>query len=354
MHKGAKFELRKVTLPPLSATMVQVQMHMVGLCHTDIHMRDNDWGTSDYPLLAGHEGVGVVTHTGGAVRMVNVGDRVGIAWIRDACLRCSRCHEGRENLCAEGYQGTYLGKAAGVWGKGDRYNEHGGCFARVQRIEERFAVRIPDALGDDACPLLCGGATMYEPLCNYAGPGARVGVLGFGGLGRCGLKLAKLRGCHVVVLSSSRSKRDAAFGAGADEFWLLPDDSDSDANLATGKKALDLIIDTRPVNASVEKAVKLLAFNGVFCRVGIPAAANQNYTMPWIPQIFTQQSVTGSVVTGTKRLNDLMILAAENVAFIEQGLDSLGVEVIPFDQVNDAMHKLHTRQNKCFRYVLEW
>lgn len=334
----------------MTATMVQVDIHMVGLCHTDIHMKNNDWGTTDYPLLAGHEGVGTVTHAGSAVRTVSVGDRVGISWIRDSCQKCAHCQEGRENICMNGYQGTYLGKSCGIWGsKNGQYNEHGGCFARVQRVEEKFAILIPEGLPDEAvCPLLCGGGTVYEPLCNHASVGSRVGIMGLGGLGRCGLKLAKLRACYVVIISTSSEKRESALQAGADEFWCVSEDDLSD------KGKLDLIIDTRPVNAPVADGMKLLGLNGTYCRVGLPPADDQDYSMQWIGQVMQQQSVTGSVLTGSKRLNEVVQTTAEHKDFILDGDDEMAIEVVPFEKINDVMTKLLKGENTCFRYVLKW
>eukprot|EP00899_Mesostigma_viride_P012978 jgi/Mesvir1/21681/Mv04102-RA.1 len=115
---GAKLELREITLPALTSTQVEIDMTHCGLCHTELHMADNDWGISDYPMVPGHEGIGVVRGVGAAVKALKVGDRVGVTWIRDSCGSCPPCGQGRENLCEKGYQGTFLGKsAAGIWGK---------------------------------------------------------------------------------------------------------------------------------------------------------------------------------------------------------------------------------------------
>lgn len=196
-EKGAKLELQDITLPALAATQVQVsELHCCflfsvlcmlcihipspnttiilrsptlqldlthcGLCHTDIHMRDNDWGISNYPLVLGHEGVGIVTKLGSSVKNLELGDRVGITWIRDSCHGCDPCLAGRENICEKGYQGLYLGSGAGCWGK-NPHNEHGGCFSKVMRIEEKFAIKLPEGLPSEvACPFICGGGTSRE------------------------------------------------------------------------------------------------------------------------------------------------------------------------------------------------
>lgn len=349
--QGEDFKLQALTLPALGATQVEVKIRMVGLCHTDIHFRDNDMGNADYPLLAGHEGVGEVVQTGRDVRTLKIGDRVGLGWIRDSCDSCKNCKAGRENICYQQYQGIYLGKSAGPWGSLGKYNEHGGCFTRVQRIEETFAVNIPKGLPDSCvCPLLCGGATMYEPLCNHARAGSRVGVLGLGGLGRCGVKLGKLLNCHIVVISSTSTKREAALQCGADDFWVMNNEHEHAV-----EEQLDLIIDTRPVNGPVDQVMKFLRNDGVYCRVGLPSAADQDFSHQWIPHIFMQQSITGSTVTGTKRMNEMFQLCADNVDYILKADDAFNdVEIIPFAEINNAMHKLSSRTNKSFRYLLKW
>lgn len=133
---GDRLELMTVTLPPLGATQVEVEMSHCGLCHTDLHMVANDWGVSSYPMVPGHEGVGVVSRVGQSVRTLRPGDRVGIGWIRGACGACGACLCGRDNLCEAGYQGTYLGPAAGIWGSATPSTMF-GCFSRVMRIEEK-------------------------------------------------------------------------------------------------------------------------------------------------------------------------------------------------------------------------
>lgn len=349
--KGGKLQLQQVTLPPMTATMVQVKIQMVGLCHTDIHMRDNDMGISDYPMLLGHEGVGVVTHLGSAVRTLSIGDTVGIGWIRDSCGGCPRCKEGRENLCKNGYQAIYLSSSAGPIGKSPlKYNLHGGCFARYQRIEERFAVKIPEGIPPEmASPLLCGGATVFEPLCDYVTPGAHVGVLGIGGLGTAAVKLARLRGCVVWAISGTPSKKDGIIEAGAHYFVDL---NDKEARTkASGR--LDLIIDTTPVNPAVDALLELLALNGTFCKVGVPLSTNCTYCGDWRNLIFFQRKLVGSGSCGTKRLDEMMELVAANSDFMKDS-DGWKTENLPMSKVNEAMDLLQKRKNEAYRYVLEW
>lgn len=347
----APFALTTVTLPPLSATMVQADVQMIGLCHTDIHMRDNDWGVSNYPFCAGHEGVAVVTRVGDAVRTLNVGDRVAIAWIRDSCRACDKCMEGRENLCQDGYQGLFLGASAGVWGKSNlNYNQHGGCFAKTQRIEERFAIKIPQGVPSEiACPLLCGGGTVYEPLCDYAYPNAKVGVAGIGGLGTAAIKLGKLRGCIMVALSTSPHKKEAALGAGANAFVHVNNHDEMEKAKAT----LDVIIDTSPAISDLKKFMPLLKFDGVYVRTGIPKASEQAFAYDYIPLVFCQQKIVGTVVTGSRRMKDMLHLVEHNLDFmLDKG--HWKTEHVKIDKINEAMDNLLNRKNKGYRYVLEW
>lgn len=331
--------------------MIEAEVLMTGLCHTDIHMRDNDWGISNYPFLGGHEGIARVTRIGSAVRNLREGDRVSIAWIRDSCRACDACLVGRENICEDGYQGTYLSAAAGPWGKSKlRYNEHGGCFSRIQRIEARFAVKIPETVPSHiACPLLCGGGTVYEPLCDYGGPNVKVGIAGIGGLGTAAIKLGKLRGCVIYALSSSPHKREGALAAGADEFVNISDEEEMKAHAGS----LDVVIDTTPVNGDVGKSLDLLKFNGTLARVGIPSAQDQSFSYNFIPLIFQQKKIAGTVVTGTKRMKDMLDLVSRNLEFMKDS-DIWKTEHVPISQVNEAMEKLANRTNKGYRYVLEW
>ena len=314
-------------------------------------MRDNDWGTTDYPLLAGHEAVAMVTKAGDGVRNLKKGDRVAIAWIRDSCRACDACLTGRENICRDGYQGTFLGKSSGMWGKSKlAYNEHGGCFVRTQRVEERFAIKLPDGLPSEiACPLLCGGGTVYEPLCDYAGPGVRVGIVGIGGLGTAGMKLAKLRGSVVYALSTSAHKKEAALAAGADHFVLMTDKE----QLKATQGQLDVVIDTTPVNLDISPLMDLVKFGGTLCRLGIPAAVDQDFHGQHIPLIFTQRKLAGSVVTGTKRIKEMLDLVTANIEFMTD-TDMWKTEHIPISQINEAMGNLLSRKNKGYRYVLKW
>ena len=195
---------------------VEVAITHCGICHSDIHLIDNDWGISSYPLVPGHEIIGTVEDAGAEVKHLKKGQRVGVGWQRGSCLVCEQCLKGNENLCPEN-RATCVGN-------------HGGFAERI-RVDSRFAFPIPDALAsENAAPLLCGGATVYSPLKNYGVvPSMRIGVIGIGGLGHLALQFANAFGCEVTAFSSTPDKEKEAGLFGAHRFI-------ASANLAAPKK----------------------------------------------------------------------------------------------------------------------
>jgi uncharacterized zinc-type alcohol dehydrogenase-like protein len=340
-----------VTLPPLRSTQVQIKMTHSGLCHTDQHMKDNDWGIGDYPMVPGHEGVGIVEIVGSEVDSSEfaVGGLVGVGWIRDACGVCPQCRRGSENLCEEGYQGTYLGENAGprVWGNQDASQL--GCFSRTMRVESKFAFPIPKAIPPQLCPLLCAGGTVYEPLETHVKAGMKVGIGSIGGLGTLALKLAKLKGAHVVAISRSSAKKTIALAAGADEFLAMDDPSE----VARSACSLDVVLDTSPKGSDPDAYLNLLKFGGTLCRVGLPPADDAAFTTSWIPLIFTGRTIAGSIVTGTANMKKLLALAAKNKEFLVDLPNWQAVER-PFSEVNEASADLMAGKSKGYRTVLKW
>eukprot|EP00542_Grammatophora_oceanica_P006142 CAMPEP_0194063832 /NCGR_PEP_ID=MMETSP0009_2-20130614/81355_1 /TAXON_ID=210454 /ORGANISM="Grammatophora oceanica, Strain CCMP 410" /LENGTH=366 /DNA_ID=CAMNT_0038716099 /DNA_START=260 /DNA_END=1357 /DNA_ORIENTATION=- len=350
--KGEPFALQDITLPPMKATTVQLDIVYCGLCHTDIHMRDNDWGISNYPMVAGHEGVGKIRKIGSSVANIKVGDMVGITWIRDSCRCCDPCLAGRENICVEGYQGTFLSSAAGPWGK-DPYNAHGGCFSKIMRIEERFAIKIPEGIPPEvACPLICGGGTVFESVCDYVESGTRVGVASIGGLGTAAIKFCKSFGAHVTALSRSDAKKEKCLAIGADEYYACL--GNAEKMLALGGK-FDVIIDTSPANADVAPYMSMLKFNGTYCRVGIPTAKDMDFTYQYIPLIFTQKKIAGSIVTGTRRMKRMMELTLNEVNKFKNDPEEWNAKIVKFDKINEIMDELQEGKNTTnYRYIFEW
>ncbi|CAE7658906.1 adhC2 [Symbiodinium necroappetens] len=348
--EGQAMELQSILLPPLTETQVEVEMSHCGLSRADLHMRDNDWGVSDFPLVLGHEGYGMVRKLGSKVQSLRVGDRVGVGWIRDSCRLCDACGEGMENLCETGYQGTFLGSSAGPFGKVPS-NEFGGCFSKIVRVEEAFAFLLAPSLPPElACPLMGAGAAMYEALCTWVKPGSSVGIGSFGGLGTLGTQLAKKMGAKVTVFSASAGKREAALEVGADEFVSTA----SSASMMRAENSIDAFFDTSPVNAGLNQLMKLLKINGTLVRVGIPFAADAELQASWHPLIFSARKVVGSIACGRRRTKEMLHLVYNNLDFFSQSSAWTTSQIRPFSEVNEAMKQLQEQRMESFRIVLQW
>ena len=189
----------------LQANEVEVKISHCGVCRSDIHLIDNDWGNSKYPFIPGHEIVGTVSAVGEGVKDRKVGERVGIGWQADSCGICEWCRQGDEHLCANS-QGVCVGRNGG--------------YADAVRVNSRFAIPVPETLeSENVAPLLCGGITVYSPMRKHGiGPFSRVGVVGIGGLGHLGLQFAKAFGAEVTALSTSKDKEAEALELGATSF----------------------------------------------------------------------------------------------------------------------------------------
>jgi len=310
---------------PLGKKEIEIRVTHNGLCHTDIHMRDNDWGVSSYPLVAGHEVVGIVTQVGEDVTSFTTGDRVGFGWIRDACRQCDHCLQGEENICRNGYSGLILG--------------HHGGFADRLRAPADFAYKIPDALDSaSAAPLFCAGITVYTPLRTHMTHSAmKVGIIGIGGLGHMAVKYAKAMGAEVTVFSTSPDKEAESkeFGAHHFQIWENADE------MKKASSSQDLIINTAPSDINWETALNLVANNGTLCIVGLPTSS---ITIPVPSLVFGQKSVTGSIVGGRRFMQEMLDFSAvHNITPM--------VETMPLSQINEAMDKVATNKAR-YRIVL--
>ena len=340
--QGAQLELQEIDLPELKPNEVRIEITHCGLCHSDLHMRDNDWGVSNYPLVAGHEGLGQVAMVGDQVRTLSVGDTVGVGWIRGSCGTCRNCRHGRDNLCETGYQGTFLADKAGMWGK-EAHNEH-GCFTKFVHIPERFAFKIPPGMApEEAAPLLCAGTTVWEPIADYVHPNSRVGIVSLGGLGHVAVKFALAVGAEVWVISSSANKESRAKAIGAHHF-VHSANPDALRELAG---TLDVIIDTCPAPQELDPYMGALALGGTYCKVGIRPSTSSSFSYDFNPLIFTQKKIAGSIVSGSQRTTEMLGLAAHHGIRCD-------VEVMNFHMINEAMDALHKGENKNFRIVLKW
>jgi alcohol/geraniol dehydrogenase (NADP+) len=274
---------------------VEVRITHCGVCHSDLHLIDNDWGMSQYPFIPGHEIVGAVTAVGEAVRHLAPGDRVGIGWQADSCGSCEWCRRGEDNLCAQA-QPTCVGR-------------HGG-YAEAVRVNARFAVKLPEALDSQtAAPLLCAGITVYQPLRTTGiTPASRVGVIGIGGLGHLALQFARAFGAEVTAFSTSLAKEAEAFELGAHRFVHSRDNK----ALKSVEGSQDLILST--INAAQEwnAYVGALRPHGTLCLVGVPP---KPVAVEAFPLIAGARCVCGSNTGSPARIAEMLDVAARhNVA----------------------------------------
>ena len=291
---------------------VEIAISHCGICHSDVHLADGDWGDV-FPLVPGHEIVGTVV----AGPTDRIGQRVGVGWQRSSCGECDYCRTGDEVLCP-GNQATCMG--------------HFGGFADRIRVDGRFAIAIPEALpSETAAPLLCGGVTVYTPLAAYAIPGSRVGVIGIGGLGHLALQLARAMGCEVTAFSRSADKEADAHTFGAHHFHTG----------APARGSLDLILNTAHAVPDMEAFLGGLRPRGVFSQLG---AAPGPLPVPAMYLIGGSRTVTGSAIGSPAAIRAMLELAATHSV-------QARIEAAPMHACNDALDR--TRKNLArYRMVL--
>jgi len=289
---GAELSAYKYTVQELGADEVEVKISHCGVCHSDVHLIDNDWGISRYPFVPGHEIVGKVTAVGSGVRDRKVGERVGIGWQADSCGVCEWCRTGQEHLCAKA-QPTCVGRNGG--------------YAGAIRVNSRFAIPVPEALeSENVAPLLCGGITVYSPLRNWlARPSSRVAVVGIGGLGHMGVQFARAFGCEVTAFSTSVDKESEARSLGAHHFINTRD------NGAVKKLAgsFDLILSTVSADQDFQGLVGALRPKGTLVVLGVPPTPLQ---IAGFSLIAGQKAIAGSPTGSPGDLHEMLDVAARH------------------------------------------
>jgi alcohol/geraniol dehydrogenase (NADP+) len=308
---------------PLQSGEVEIEISHCGICHSDLHLIDNDWSSSTYPLVPGHEIVGTVAVAGSGCRFA-VGQRVGVGWQRSACHECEQCLAGRENLCAR-QEATCVG--------------HMGGFAQRIRTDERFVFALPVGLDAAAtAPLLCAGVTVFAPLRRWAVKrGAHVGVIGIGGLGHLALRFLKAMGCHATAFTSSPDKHGEATRLGAEDAAS----STNAREIRAYANRFDFLLCTAPVRLDWITYLQTLKPNGVLCLVGAPPGLLQ---IPAAQLLSSQRAICGSDIGSPAAIRDMLAFAAEYGIGAE-------VETAPMADVNAAL--LRVRENRVrYRMVL--
>ena len=289
---------------------VQIDIAYCGVCHSDLHTVRSEWPGTLYPCVPGHEIVGHVSAVGDAVSGFKVGDVVGVGCLVDSCGECGACHDHLEQFCEKGMIGTYNGPTPDAPG-----HTLGGYSQRIV-VDQGFVLHVRHPVEQLAAvaPLLCAGITTYSPLRHWkAGPGKKVGVVGIGGLGHMGLKIAHAMGAHVVAFTTSESKREEARKLGADEVVISKDAAQMRAHAGS----FDFILDTVAAPHNLDAFTGLLKRDGTLCLVGAPASPHPSPSVMGL--IFGRKSIAGSLIGGIAETQEMLDFCAEHgiVADIE-------------------------------------
>jgi alcohol dehydrogenase (NADP+) len=305
-----------------------------GVCHTDVHQARGEWRSSRFPMVPGHEIVGRVERAGERVKKLAPGDLAGVGCLVDSCRRCDPCRDDLEQFCQAGPAVTYNGTEM------DRKTPTQGGYSTRIVVPERFALKIPAGLDPAAAaPLLCAGITTYSPLREWnIGAGARVGVVGLGGLGHMAVKLAASMGAEVTALSRSRDKQADASRLGAASFALTGDDRTFDE--LAGR--FDLVIDTLSAPHDVNRLLRLVRVRGALVLVGLPPEPLQ---VEPFSLLSGDLRLAGSSIGGLARTQEMLDYCAE------RGIAS-DVEVIPIQRINEAFERM-LRSDVRYRFVID-
>lgn len=335
-HAGnTPLEPMDITRRAPGAHDVQIAIAFCGVCHSDIHQVRSEWAGTLYPCVPGHEIVGRVTAVGAQVSHHKVGDLVGVGCIVDSCQHCDDCNEGLENYCNH-MVGTYNGKTA------DAPGHTLGGYSQQVVVHERYVLHIrhsEDQLAAVA-PLLCAGITTWSPLRHWkVGPGQKVGVVGIGGLGHMGIKLAHALGAHVVAFTTSESKRDAAKKLGADEVVV----SRNADEMAAHTRSLDFILNTVAAPHNLDAFFALLKRDATMTLVGAPATPHPS------PQVFNlitkRRSLAGSLIGGIPETQEMLDFCAKHNIVAD-------IEMIRADQINAAYERM-LKGDVQYRFVID-
>jgi uncharacterized zinc-type alcohol dehydrogenase-like protein len=313
---------------------VKIKIEFCGVCHSDLHTARNEWGGSTlYPCVPGHEIVGHVTAVGGEVSGFKVGERVGVGCLVDSCQHCASCAEGLEQFCENGMVGTYNGPD----GEGHTF----GGYSEHIVVNDKFVLKIPESLDlAAAAPLLCAGITTYSPLRHWkVGPGQKVGIVGLGGLGHMGVKLAHAMGAHVVLFTTSPGKAEDAKRLGADEVVIS---SDADA-MAKHANSFHFILNTVAASHNLDPFIALLKRDGTMTLVGAPEHAHPSPTV--FNLIFSRRSLAGSLIGGIKETQEMLDFCAEHGVVSD-------IEMIPMQKINEAYGRM-LKSDVRYRFVID-
>jgi len=314
---------------------VSIEILYCGVCHTDIHFVENDWGMTVYPVVPGHEIIGRVTAVGAEVTGFKAGDMVGVGCMVDSCRECSSCTQGLEQYCINGAVWTYNGI--------DRHDgkiTYGGYSERIV-VSERFVVHLPDELDPaSSAPILCAGITTYSPL-RYVGvkPGDKVGVIGMGGLGHMGIKFAKAMGAEVTLFTRSPGKIEEGKRNGADHV-VISTDADQ---MKRAAGSIQYILDTVPVEHDLNPYIACLGVDGVYLLVGQLTPLSP--PIEAFPLVLGRRSILGSAIGGMPETQEVLDFCAEH------GI-SCDIEMLDIRNIGEAYERMK-RGDVRYRFVID-
>jgi alcohol dehydrogenase (NADP+) len=314
-------------------TDVLLDVVFAGVCHTDVHHARAEFGHTHYPIVPGHEIAGIVREVGSEVTGLAVGDHVGIGCLVDSCRECPQCRAGQESYCRRGKVLTYNGIGR------DGQVTLGGYSESVV-ADQRFVARIPDTIPlQQAAPLLCAGITMYQPLRYWgAGPGKRVGIVGFGGLGHIGVQIAHALGAHTTVLELSDARRADAERLGADDYRSTREEG----ALAELRDSFDLIVSTVPSTYDLSGHLDLLDFDGAYVNLGVP---DEPLRIEPYALLTNRRKLAGSMSGGMPETQEMLDFCGEHGIGAE-------VEVIAAKELDEAYDRLSAGDVR-YRFVLD-
>lgn len=313
---------------------IEIDILYCGVCHTDIHLVNNDWGISVYPMVPGHEIIGKVVSVGDHVKKFKAGDTAGVGCLVDSCRDCEYCNNGLEQHCANGYVLTYS-----AYEKDGKTITPGGYSSKIV-VDERFVLKINKKLPPEkAAPLLCAGITTYSPLKQWkVGKAHKLAVIGLGGLGHMAIKFGVAFGADVTVLSTHESKRTDALKLGAHNFVVTTDEE----QISTIANSFDFILDTLSATHDYNMYVGLLKTGGTLICVGLPT---EPMHVPSFNIVFTRKCIAGSLIGGLPETQEMLDYCAEKNITAD-------VEVIPIQNIQDAYKRILASDIK-YRFVID-
>ncbi|PXX65080.1 putative zinc-type alcohol dehydrogenase-like protein [Nocardia tenerifensis] len=331
------FEKVTIERRDLGPRDVLIDIKYAGICHSDIHTARDEWGGTRYPCVPGHEIAGLVAAVGSAVTKYKVGDRVGVGCMVNSCGKCGPCLADEEQYCTRGATMTY-NSVVDPAVQPEGYTM-GGYSTQIV-VTEGFVVGIPEGIGlDQAAPLLCAGVTLFSPLRHWnAGPGKQVAIVGMGGLGHIGVKIAAAMGAEVTVLSHSLSKQDDGKLFGASHYYAT---SDRETFRAL-RGRFDLILNTVSADLPIDHYLKLLGLDGTLVILGLPE--NPMSIKPFTVTGF-RRSLAGSMIGGIAQTQEMLNFCAEHGIGAE-------IEVISADEIDGAYDRVVASDVR-YRFVID-